>query len=186
MLDPDIFKDTEERMQKSIEAMKKDFIGIRTGRASPALLDTIKVNAYGQEMTIKQVATISVPEPRMIVIQPWDKSVIGEIEKAIQKSDLGINPVNDGKLIRLVFPPLTEERRKNLVKLVKKRAEEAKISIRNIRRDAIEYLKELEKEGEISEDDQRRGQDQIQKITDKFTKEIDRILSIKEKEIMEV
>ncbi len=186
MLDPDIFKDTEERMQKSIEAMKKDFIGIRTGRASPALLDTIKVNAYGQEMAIKQVATISVPEPRMIVIQPWDKSVIGEIEKAIQKSDLGINPVNDGKLIRLVFPPLTEERRKDLVKLVKKRAEEAKISIRNIRRDAIEYLKELEKEGEISEDDQHRGQDQIQKITDKFTKEIDRILSIKEKEIMEV
>lgn len=186
MVDPEIYKDTRSRMKKSVEAMKKDFMGIRTGRATPAILDTIKVEAYGQEMAIKQLASISIPEPRMIVIQPWDKSVIGDIEKAILKSDLGINPINDGKLLRLVFPPLTEERRKELVKVVKKRAEEAKISVRNVRRDSIDFLKEMEKEGDISEDDLHRGEDEIQRITDDFTDEIDRILEAKEKEIMEI
>jgi ribosome recycling factor len=186
MVDQELYDDTKDRMKKTIESMKKDFSGIRTGRASPAILDSIRVSAYGQESPIKQVASISVPESRMIVIQPWDKSILSEIEKAIQKSDLGINPQNDGKLLRLIFPPLTEERRKDLVKVVKKRAEEGKVSIRNIRRDAIDYLKEMEKEGLISEDDEHRGQDEFQKLTDELIVEIDKTLEAKEREIMEV
>ncbi len=186
MIDKELYEDTKERMQKSIESMKRDFMGIRTGRATPAILDTIKVSAYGQDMPIKQLASISVPEPRMIVIQPWDKGVLSEIEKAIQKSDLGINPTNDGKLLRLVFPPLTEERRKELVKVVKKRGEEGKVAVRSIRRDAIDYLKEMEKEGDISEDDCHRGQDEIQELTNKFTDQVDKVLEAKEKEILEI
>lgn len=186
MVDQELYDETKDKMKKTIESMKKDFTMIRTGRASPAILDSIKVSAYGQESPIKQVASISVPEPRMIVIQPWDKSVIGEIEKAIQKSDLGINPTNDGKLLRLSFPPLTEERRKDLVKVVKKRSEEGKVSIRNIRREAIEYLKEMQKEKMISEDGEHKGQDEIQKLTDEMIVEIDKVMDGKEKEIMEV
>ncbi|MFP4496608.1 MAG: ribosome recycling factor [Vulcanimicrobiota bacterium] len=186
MVDKELYNETEDRMKKAIEAMVKDFASIRTGRASPAILDPIRVPAYGQEMPIKQLASISVPEARMILIQPWDQSVVGEIEKAILKSDLGINPNTDGKLIRLVFPPLTEERRKELVKVVKKRGEEAKISVRNIRRDAIDYLKEMEKESEITKDDLHQGQEEIQKLTDKYTDEVDVVIENKEKEIMDI
>lgn len=186
MVDQELYDDSQSRMKKAIESMKRDFQGVRTGRATPVILDSIRVSAYGQDMPIKQMASISVPEPRMIVIQPWDKGVLSDIEKAIQKSDLGINPTNDGKLIRLVFPPLTEERRKELVKGIKKRGEECKVSIRNIRRDAIEYLKELKKEGDISEDDERRGSEEIQKLTDELTKDVDKVLEIKEKEVMEI
>jgi ribosome recycling factor len=186
MVDQELYDDTQSRMKKCIESMKKDFTGIRTGRATPTILDSIRISVYGQDMHIKQLASISVPESRMIVIQPWDKGVLGEIEKAIQKSDLGINPTNDGKLLRLVFPPLTEERRKELVKVVKKRGEECKVSIRNVRRDSIEFFKEMEKEGDISEDDQRRGSDEIQKLTDELILEVDKTTEMKEKEIMEV
>jgi len=186
MVDQELYDDTRDRMRKSVESMKKDFMSIRTGRATPAILEPIRVFAYGQEMSIKQVASISVPESRMIVIQPWDQSLTGEIEKAIQKSDIGIHPQNDGKLLRLTFPPLTEERRKELVKIVKKRAEEGKVSIRNIRRDALDFLKEMEKEGSISEDDARRGQEEFQKLTDEFIEEIDKVAQGKEKEIMEI
>ena len=186
MVDPELYADTEDRMKKSIDSMKKDFLSIRTGRATPAVLEPIKISAYGQEMPIKQLATVSVPEPRMIVIQPWDKSVLSEVEKAIQKSDLGINPTNDGKLLRLVFPPLTEERRKELVKQVKKRGEEGKIALRNVRRDGMEMLKLMEKDGDISEDDEKRGQKEIDDLTKKMVDEIDRIVEAKEKEIMEI
>ncbi|MCD4782919.1 MAG: ribosome recycling factor [Candidatus Eremiobacteraeota bacterium] len=186
MVDQELYDDSKDRMKKSIESMRKDFMAIRTGRATPAVLEPIKVSAYGQEMPIKQLASISIPEPRMIVIQPWDKSVLEVIEKTIQKSELGINPVNDGKLLRLIFPPLTEERRKELVKQVKKRAEEGKVAVRNIRRDAMEMLKLMEKDGDISEDDQRRGQDEIDDLTKDIIKEIDKVLEGKEKEILEI
>jgi len=186
MVDQELYDDTKERMKKSIDSMRKDFLAIRTGRATPAVLEPIRVPAYGQEMPIKQLASISIPEPRMIVIQPWDKNILEEIEKSIQKSELGINPVNDGKLLRLIFPPLTEERRKELVKQVKKRAEEGKVAVRNIRRDAMEMLKLMEKDGDISEDDQRRGQDEIEDLTKDIINEIDRVLEGKEKEILEI
>ena len=186
MVDKELFEDTEDRMKKAIDSMRKDFLAIRTGRATPAVLEPIKISAYGQEMPIKQLATISVPEPRSIVIQPWDKSVLGDIEKAIQKSDLGINPTNDGKLLRLAFPPLTEERRKELVKQVKKRGEEGKIAVRNVRRDAMEMLKLMEKDGDISEDDEKRGQKEFEDLTKKIIEDIDKIVEAKEKEIMEI
>jgi len=186
MVDPELYKDSEERMKKSIDAMRKDFLTVRTGRATPAVLEPIRVPAYGQAMPIKQLATISIPEPRMIVIQPWDKGVLGEIEKAIQKSDLGINPTNDGKLLRLIFPPLTEERRKELVKHIKKRGEEGKVAVRNIRRDAMEMLKLMEDEGENSEDDEKRGRNEIEELTKKIVEDIDKIVAAKDKEIMEI
>lgn len=186
MIDQKIFSSLEERMKKAEEALRKDFLSIRTGRATPALLDRIMVESYGAQTPLKHVASISVPEPRLLVIQPWDKSLISAIEKAILKSDLGINPANDKNVIRLVIPPLTEERRKELVKVVKKKAEEGKVALRNIRRDVMEELKALEKSGTASEDEVRRAQDQVQKVTDKFIKEFDDILSAKEKEIMEV
>lgn len=186
MVDEELFEDTEDRMKKAIDSMRKDFLAIRTGRATPAVLEPIKISAYGQEMPIKQLATISIPEPRSIVIQPWDKSVLGDIEKAIQKSDLGINPTNDGKLLRLAFPPLTEERRKDLVKQVKKRGEEGKIAVRNVRRDAMEMLKLMEKDGDISEDDEKRGQKEFEDLTKKIIEDIDKIVEAKEKEIMEI
>lgn len=184
MIDQSIFSKTEERMKKSIEAVQREFSAIRAGRATPSLLDRISVDCYGSAMPIKQIANISIPEARMIIIQPWDKTLIGNIEKAIQKSDLGINPANDGNVIRLVIPPLTEERRTELVKVVKKKAEEGKVSIRNIRREFMEELKAKEKEN--SEDEVKRAQDQGQKLTDKYTAELDRIATAKEKEIMEV
>ncbi|MCD6310464.1 MAG: ribosome recycling factor [Candidatus Eremiobacteraeota bacterium] len=185
-MDTAFYQDMEKRMSKTLDVLHNEFSVIRTGRATPALLDRIMVEAYGQNMPVKQLATISVPDPRTLFIQPWDRSIAGEIEKAIQKSDLGINPVNDGKFIRLSIPPLTEERRKELVKMVRKKGEESKVALRNIRRDAIEELKKKEKAGEISEDVSQRGQDKVQKILDRIIEEVDRAVSRKEKEIMEV
>ncbi|MBN1525027.1 MAG: ribosome recycling factor [Spirochaetales bacterium] len=179
-------KNTEERMQKSITALNTEFNGLRTGRASAALFDAVKVDYYGQKTPLSQVATISIPEARLVVIQPWDKSVLGEIEKAIQKSELSINPNNDGKVIRISIPPLTEERRKELVKIAKNKAEQTRVSIRNIRRDANEEIKNLEKAHTISEDDLKRSTDEIQKVTDKYIEEVNHVLEAKEKEILEV
>ncbi|MEW6002658.1 MAG: ribosome recycling factor [Nitrospirota bacterium] len=175
-----------EHMNSAVEALKKEFASIRTGRASLALLDGISVNYYGTPTPLQQLASLSIPESRQIAIVPWDPKVIPEIEKAIMKSDLGLTPINDGKMIRINIPPLTEERRKQLVKAVKKKSEEAKVSIRNIRRDANEDLRKLEKERHLSEDDVKRSQEEIQKITDSFIKKADEILGHKEKEIMEV
>jgi len=173
-------------MSGAIEVLKREFASIRTGRASLALLDVIMVNYYGASTPLQQLASLSIPDSRQIAIQPWDQKIIPEIEKAIMKSDLGITPVNDGKTIRIHIPPLTEERRKQLVKIVKKKAEEAKIAIRNVRRDINEELKKLEKEKHLSEDDVKRQQDEIQKITNTHIAKVDEILAHKEKEIMEV
>jgi ribosome recycling factor len=181
----EILSESRQKMEKTIEALRKDLNKIRTGRASVALLDGIKVNAYETLMPLDQVASISVPESRLITIKPWDQSIIGEIEKSILKSELGLTPMNDGKLIRISIPPLTEERRKELAKMAKKMAEEAKISIRNHRREANEMFKELKNEKEISEDEMYKSQDQTQKVTDDFTKKVDEITSEKEKEIVE-
>jgi ribosome recycling factor len=179
-------KKTNDRMIGAIEALRKEFGSIRTGRASLALIDGISVDYYGTMTPIQQLASLSVPESRQIAIQPWEQRIIPEIEKAIMKSDLGLTPMNDGKMIRINIPVLTEERRKQLVKVVKKRAEEAKVAVRNIRRDSNEELKKLEKDTHLSEDDAKKEHDDIQKITDSFIKKIDEVLQHKEKEIMEV
>jgi ribosome recycling factor len=176
----------KERMTKAIQAYTRELASIRAGRASASLLDRIQVEYYGAPTPVNQLAGISVPEARLLVIQPYDKSILGEIEKAILKSDLGLNPSNDGSIIRLAIPQLTEERRKELAKQVKKEAEEAKIAIRNIRRDGNEDLKKLEKNGEITEDDLRGYSDDIQKMTDEHISKIDQITKDKEKEILEV
>jgi len=181
----EILSELRQKMERTIEALRKDLSKIRTGRASVALLDGIKVNAYETLMPLDQVSSLSVPESRLITIKPWDQSIIGEIEKSILKSELGLTPMNDGKLIRISIPPLTEERRKELAKMAKKMAEEAKISIRNHRREANEMFKELKNEKEISEDEMYKSQDQTQKVTDDFTKKADEIASEKEKEIVE-
>jgi len=178
--------DLEERMKKSISVYEENLSEVRAGRANPAILNKITVNYYGVATPISQVAGISVPEARMIVIQPWDASILKEIEKAILASDIGLNPNNDGKVIRLNFPELTEERRKELVKDIRKMAEEAKVSIRSIRRDGMEDLKTKQKNSEITEDEKSRGEDDIQKLTDKYVSEIDKILENKEKEIMSI
>jgi len=180
-----IFQDTRESMEKSIVALKNDLNKVRTGRASLSLLDDIRVDYYGTLTPLNQMASLSVPESRLIMIQPWDVSMIKEIEKAILKSDLGLTPTNDGKLIRISIPPLTEERRKQLVKVVHKKSEEHKIAVRNIRRDSNDLLKGLKKDGDISEDDAFRAQDQVQKITDEHVKLIDEVCKEKEKEILE-
>ena len=180
------FNEIEERMDKSISVFEENLSEIRAGRANPAILNKITVDYYGVPTPINQVAGISVPEARMIVIQPWDASVLKEIERAILASDIGINPNNDGKVIRLVFPELNEERRKEIVKDIKKLAEEAKVAVRSIRRDGIDEAKELEKESMITEDVLKRAEEQIQKITDKKIAEIDVILEKKEKEIMSI
>ncbi|MEW6725754.1 MAG: ribosome recycling factor [Bacillota bacterium] len=182
----ELIQATEGNMQKTIEILKKDFASLRAGRATPALLDKIAVDYYGTPTPINQLASISVPEPRLLIIQPWDKSAIGAIERAILKSDLGITPANDGNVIRLTVPQLTQERRQELVKLIKKRAEEGRVAVRNLRRDVLEQLKAKQKNGEISEDDLKRSQDEVQKLTDRYIKEIDSLLAAKEKEIMEV
>jgi ribosome recycling factor len=179
-------KSAEDKMKKATHALVEDFNTIRTGRASSALFEKIKVDYYEQKVPINQVANISIPEARLVVIQPWDRTVLGEIEKAIQKSELSVNPTNDGKVIRIAIPPLTEERRKELVKVTKNKAEAARVSIRNVRRDANEELKKLEKASEISEDQTKRGMDEIQKLTDKYIEEVNKLYEIKEKEIMEV
>ena len=182
----DVYTQMEEKMKKSIEKTKHEFAGIRTGRASSALLSDIKVEYYGAQVPINQVGNIAIPEARLIEIKPWDKSVLGEIEKAILKSSLGITPNNDGKIIRLRIPSLTEERRKELVKMVKKMAEEAKISIRNIRREANDSLTKLKDKKEVSEDDYYKAHDHAQEVTNQYIKKIDEVLEAKEKEIMEV
>ena len=179
-------KKTSDRMQGAIDVLKKEFAGIRTGRASMALLDGIVIDYYGTPTPVQQLASLTIPESRQIAIQPWEQKLIPEIEKAIMKSDLGLTPMNDGKTIRINIPILTEERRKQLVKLVKKRAEESKIAVRNIRRDSNEELKKLEKGEHISEDEVKKEHDEVQKITDSFIKKIDELAEHKEKEIMEV
>ncbi len=184
MLD-DIYEDTRESMGKTIASLKTELKRVRTGRANLSLLDGIRVDYYGTPTPVNQMASLSVPESRLITIQPWDASVIKEIEKALLKSDLGLTPSNDGKIIRIAIPPLTEERRKQLAKSVHKTCEDHKIAIRNLRRDANELLKTLKKDGEISEDDAFKGQDQVQKITDEFISQIDEIYKEKEKEILE-
>ena len=181
----EILSELRQNMKSTIDALKKQFTKIRTGRASTALLDGIKVNCYDTQMPLDQVASLSVPESRLITIKPWDQSIIGEIEKSILKSELGLTPMNDGKIIRISIPPLTEERRKELAKLAKKMAEEGKISIRNHRREANELFKELKNEKEISEDEMYKFQDEVQKITDEFIKNTDEITAEKEKEIIE-
>ena len=178
--------DVEERMSKTLGVLRSDLATIRTGIASPSLLDRISVDYYGAATPINQLANISVPEPRMLAIQPWDKSAIAAIEKAILKSDLGITPTSDGTVIRLVMPQLTQDNRKDLVKRVKKKGEDAKVSVRNIRRDGNDELKGLEKSKEITEDESKGAQDDIQKMTDKFIAEIDKVIDNKEKEIMTV
>lgn len=179
-------QNAEARMNKAIAALEGDLAAIRAGRANPAILDKITVEYYGVATPLQQVGTIAVPEPRSITIQPWDASILGEIEKAILKSDIGITPNNDGKSIRLNFPPLTEERRKELVKSISKRGEECKVALRNVRRDALEGFKKQKKDGEITEDDLKNLETKIQKLTDKFVASVDTIVSAKEKEILEV
>ena len=179
-------KPIENKMQKTVDALSNELSSMRAGRANPAVLDKVRVNYYGVPTPVNQVANITVPEARMIIIQPWDSSLLKDVEKAIQASDIGINPSNDGRVIRLTFPPLTEERRKDLVKTVKKFGEESKIHIRNIRRDAIEEYKELKKLGEITEDDLKESEKDVQDITNDFIKKIDDVIKQKEEEIMEV
>jgi ribosome recycling factor len=182
----EVLQELQQRMKKSVGALQDDLLGIRTGRASPALVEKLPVEYYGTLTPLNQMASIAAPEPRLLVIRPWDASALPDIERAIQMSDLGLTPMNDGKLIRLSIPRLTEERRRDLVKVVSRRLEEARIAIRNLRRDALQDLKEFEKEKMISEDDFYRGKDEVQDLTDKFIKQIDEIGDRKEKEVMEI
>jgi len=182
----EIKKMGREKMQKSVDAVRNEIVRIRTGKATTALLEGIKVEAYGSKVPLKQIANIGVPEPRLLLIQPWDKNILPNIEKAIFQSELGLTPNNDGRVIRLPIPPLTEERRKELVKLVKKLGEEGKIAIRNIRRECNDDLKKTEKSGGISEDESKRVMKEIQDITDEFISKIDKIIESKEKEILEI
>ena len=182
----ELLKDTEEKMNKTVAVLERDYKSIRAGRANVSVLDRITVDYYGCPTPIQQMAAVSVPEPRILMIQPWDATTLKDIEKAILTSDIGINPQNDGRVIRLSFPPLTEERRKDIVKEVRKTAEENKVAIRNTRRDAIEKLKALKKANTITEDDVADGEKKIQNLTDKFCKEIDDLAALKEKEIMEI
>ncbi|MEK7818594.1 MAG: ribosome recycling factor [Bacteroidota bacterium] len=181
-----ILTETDQRMHKALESLRGELSKIRTGKANTALLDTVKVDAYGTLMPISQVGSLGVPDVHMITVTPWDKSLIAEIENAIRNANLGFNPANDGQVIRVPIPKLNEERRKELVKLTKKFGEEGKIALRNIRRDSNEHLKKAEKEEHFGEDDRKRGEQDVQKLTDKFSHEIDAILAHKEKEIMEV
>lgn len=180
-----IKKSAEERMEKALGALKRDLSTLRAGRATPAILDRVQAEYYGAMTPVNQLGSITTPDSRTLIIQPWDKSALAAIEKAILKSDVGLTPANDGSIIRLVVPPLTEERRQDLVKSTKKYGEEAKVAIRNIRRDANDDIKKLEK-GDISEDESRRHQEDVQKMTDRYVAEVDKILAAKEKEIMEV
>ncbi len=179
-------KDAQHKMEQAVSVLKEDLAGIRTGRATPAVLNRITVEYYGTPVPLNQLAGISVPEPRLLQVQPFDRNAIGAIEKAIQSSDLGITPSNDGNVIRLAFPPLTEERRKDLVKQVHHRAEEARVAVRNVRRHAKEEMEKLEREGGISEDDLIRAEKELQKLTDRFVAEVDEIQGHKEQELMEV
>lgn len=182
----EIYASHEEKMKKALDVLRKEYATLRAGRATPSLLDKVTVDYYGTPTPVNQLANISIPEPRLIVLQPWDKSMLNAIEKAILKSDLGLTPNNDGTVIRLTIPQLTQQRRAELVKVVHKKAEDGRIAIRNLRRDANDCIKKLEKEKQISEDEAKKAQDEMQKLTDKYIKEIDRIMAAKEKEIMEV
>ena len=182
----DFLADAKRRMDKSIEATHHEFNSIRTGRASPALLDRITIDYYGTPTPLKSLASISAPEPRLLVVQPFDPGAIKNIERAVQESDLGLTPGNDGKVVRLPIPALTEERRKDLVKVVRRVAEDGKVAIRNVRRDIMQHLKELVVNGDVGDDEERRGEAQVQKLTDEHTKSIDDLLKVKEAEIMEV
>jgi len=179
-------EEAEEKMKKTVEATRREFNGIRTGRATPALLDRITVDVYGTQLPLNQGATISVPEARLLMISPWDKGTIPAIERSIMKSDLGLNPSSDGNVIRLAIPQLTEERRRDLTRVVHRKAEEGKIAIRNVRREANEELKKLRKASDISEDDEKRAEERVQKLTDKYISEIERIQENKEQEVLEV
>ena len=182
----ELIKNTEAKMTKSIDALEREYKSIRAGRANAAVLDHVNVDYYGVPTPVQQMAAVSVPEPRTLLITPWDKTTLKDIEKAILTSEIGINPQNDGTCIRLNFPPLTEERRKEIVKDIRKKGEEAKVAVRNQRRDALDKLKALKKNNAITEDDESNGEKKIQNLTDKFCKEIDELSSIKEKEIMEI
>ena len=182
----DVFSDAKGHMQKTLEAMRRELATLRTGRASPALLEHIRVEYYGTPTPLVQLASTSVPEPRMLVVKPFDKNSTKDIERAILKSDLGLVPNSDGTLIRIPIPTLTEERRRDLVKVARKHGEEGRVAVRNIRREAKEMLEELEEEGEVSEDDSRRAQERLQQLTDEMIAQLDRVLAAKEKEIMEV
>ena len=182
----DLFGDAERRMQKAVEALKQDISSIRTGRASSALIERITVDYYGTPTPINQVASISIPEARLLVIQPWDRKMLIDIEKAIQKSDLGINPNNDGQVIRLAIPPLNEERRRDMVKTLHKKLDEHKVAVRNVRRDAQDKLRDREKKKEVSEDELKRSTDRLQKLTDRYIDEMDKVGKSKELEILEV
>jgi ribosome recycling factor len=182
----DWLKDAEDRMEKSVEALHKDLASIRTGRATPALVDRLQVEYYGTPTPLQSLANITAPEARLLVIQPYDRNAIGGIEKAIQKSELGLNPSNDGTLIRIPIPQLTEERRKEFVKMAKQKAEAARVSIRNIRRDEVEHIRKIEKDGEVGTDDLDRGLASLQKITDRFVAKVDEVAHRKEQEILEV
>ena len=186
MTQPAVLKDLETRMQAATDALTREFAGVRTGRANASLLDAVRVEAYGNLTPINQLATVSVPDARTIMIQPWDASQMKEIEKGIAKSDLGLSPSNDGKVIRLTVPTLTEERRKQLAKAVGKTAEEGRVSVRNVRREANEKLKALAKDKKVSEDEERRGHDQIQKLTDRYITKVDELLKKKEQEILSI
>jgi ribosome recycling factor len=181
-----IIKDAEEKMKKSLEAFRHELASMKAGRATPALLDKVRVDVYGTPSPVSHAANVEVPDSRTIVIKPWDRAMLKAIEKAILVSDLGLNPTNDGIVIRLSIPPMTEDRRKDLVKVVHKHTEEARVAMRNIRRDANDAIKKAEKEKTISEDESKRGQDEVQKLTDKMVKELDAVMAHKEKEIMEV
>ena len=182
----EVIADTRSRMEKAMESLQRELTAVRTGRASPSLVERVQVEQYGTEMPLNQLANIAVPEARMITITPWDKSAIGAIEKAIRKSELGLNPSNDGSMIRIAIPPLTEDRRKQMVKVVHSKVEDAKIAVRNIRRDSIAQAKELKDEKMIGEDEERRAETQIQEITNKFTARADEIGKDKEREVMQV
>lgn len=182
----DVLRETEEKMKKTTELFRREMAAVKAGRASPALLEKITVDYYGAPTPINQLANVTVPEPRVLVIQPWDKAALPAIEKAILKSDIGITPASDGSVIRMVVPQLTEERRKEIVKQLHKKAEEDRVAIRNERRGAMDRIKKLKKEGAISESDENRAEAEVQKLTDKYIKEIDQILSAKEKEVLEV
>lgn len=182
----DVLKELEDKMKKSVQSLQKELGGLRAGRATPALLEKLVVEYYGVPSPIHQVASVTVPDARTLVIQPWDKAMLKAIEKAIQKSDLGLTPNSDGTLIRLGIPPLTTERRNELVKVARKKAEETKVAVRNLRRDANELVKKLEKDGDVSEDQAKKGQDEVQKLTDRYVRETDEVLLAKETEITEV
>jgi ribosome recycling factor len=182
----DVITDAKARMQKAIEAVRHEFASLRTGRASPTLLEQIRVDYYGVPTPITQVATVTVPEPRLLVIAPWDKKMAKDIEKAILKSELGLMPSSDGTHVRVPIPSLTQERRKELAKVAHKHSEEGRVAVRNVRREAKEMIEELEEEGDVSEDESKRGLDELQKLTDKFIAEVDALLAAKEKEILEV